>query len=623
MENQDQLTHHGAPPERGEEQRANERLRFYSEAEKTLATSSALAAVSLDVRSVVEAVAKLAVNAFCDWCAIVLVQSDGTLAGEAGAHRDASKLETLRAVLEVPLAPNSPMIRVVASGNSIVVPHVRGEEMVGHLEAQTQHALLHILGMRSVMIVPLKARGTTMGAIGLVSADPERIFDQRDLRLAESFALRAALQIDNARLFERERQTSRELAFLSRVGEVLVSSLDLQTTLTAITQLLVPEFADWATISLLDEGGDIHTAALYHVDPTKADAVRRGLSSYKIDPNGTVGSAYAIRTGKPQISAHVDREAVDAFAQRSDHPERAASTLEQLGYHSSIAIPMQARGRIIGSIVAMWTTPDRTYTENDIPLFQEVARRSALAIQNAESFEREQRVARSLQRSFLPPSLPQLEGLQFDALYESGTTELEIGGDWYDAFALTDGRVIVAIGDVSGHGLEAAIVMAKAREMVRVLGVQGLAPDAILNVTNTTLKMEQRSLLVTALVAIIDTDRRRLWYASAGHPAALLLDADGSVVELARTGVPLGVPIETGPITAESVCIAAGSMLVLYTDGLTEATRDPLYGRDQLIAALHDPLTRTSASPARAIYDCVLAEHSRDDVAILTVRFQE
>ena len=230
QKNRDQLTYDGTPTESGDT-RADEPLSFYSEAQQTLATSSVLGGAAFNVRSVLEGTAKLAVNAFCDWCAIVLIAPDGTLVREAGAHRDQSKLEILRKALEIPIAPDAPIRRVVASGESIIIPRVQGDEVVGHLEDATQGALLYELGMRSVMIVPLKARGAAIGAIGLVSSDPERVFGQRDLRLAESFATRAALQIDNARLFERERQTSRELAFLSRVGEVLVSSLDTKEAL--------------------------------------------------------------------------------------------------------------------------------------------------------------------------------------------------------------------------------------------------------------------------------------------------------------------------------------------------------------------------------------------------------
>jgi serine phosphatase RsbU (regulator of sigma subunit)/anti-sigma regulatory factor (Ser/Thr protein kinase) len=248
------------------------------------------------------------------------------------------------------------------------------------------------------------------------------------------------------------------------------------------------------------------------------------------------------------------------------------------------------------------------------------ARRLSLRLRRMSAlYEAERRITERLQEAALPKALPQIPGLALDAYYHAGQDEARIGGDWYDALRLPDGRVIVTVGDVSGSGLDAAVTMGSVRQVLR--GVAQIHPDPalMLDAADRTLQADDPDRIVTAFVAVLDPVTSELTYASAGHPRPLLRRGSADWTELAAAGMPLGVPAKGGRI-AETVTMPGDAMLVLYTDGLTEATHDIAAGEALLHAALADPAVLAAPNVAHAIHDAVLAEGARDDVAIFTVR---
>jgi serine phosphatase RsbU (regulator of sigma subunit)/anti-sigma regulatory factor (Ser/Thr protein kinase) len=248
------------------------------------------------------------------------------------------------------------------------------------------------------------------------------------------------------------------------------------------------------------------------------------------------------------------------------------------------------------------------------------SRRLALQVRRlAGLYEHERHIAQRFQEAALPRALPQIPGLNFSAFYSPATNEAYVGGDWYDAASLPDGRVILSIGDVCGFGLDAAVAMANVRQVVR--GVAQIHPDpaVMLDAADRTLHDADNERIVTAFVGIFDPVTSLLTYASAGHPRPLLRCADGSVTELSAFGLPLGLPMRTEPRTSESVSLPEGSLLVLFTDGLTEATHDLLAGEQRLRAIIASGAIMDAPNIAQAIGSAVLPLHSNDDVAILTV----
>ena len=232
--------------------------------------------------------------------------------------------------------------------------------------------------------------------------------------------------------------------------------------------------------------------------------------------------------------------------------------------------------------------------------------------------EREHRALVAFQNAALPKSLPQVPGLHFDAIYEAAGEDALVGGDWYDAFRLPDARIVVSVGDVMGSGLEAAVTMAAARQAIRGAAQVFPEPAAVLDAADRALRSEQPDRVVTAFLGIIDPLTRTLWYASAGHPPPLLRYADGTIIELDAPDLPLGLRSEHESETDLAIVLPEGSMLVLYTDGLTESTRDVFAGYDRLRAALNSSDIRTSQAPAAAIRRAVL-DTVNDDIAVLTV----
>jgi len=258
---------------------------------------------------------------------------------------------------------------------------------------------------------------------------------------------------------------------------------------------------------------------------------------------------------------------------------------------------------------------DRVYHEMTLRVQQSLREKEAALL----AYQRAQHVATTLQDALMPQGLPDLPGIVFDGVYAPGRDEAQVGGDWYDALRLADGRVLLTIGDVSGSGLQAAIIMAAMREVIRGVAQVYADPATMIDAADRTLKAEHPDRLVTASVAIFDPVARTLAYASAGHPSPLLRRFDGTVVELGARGLPLGLRARD-EASAQTVDVPDGATIVFYTDGLIESTQDIIDGEQRLRAALADPAVALGPHPARALHDHVLREGAHDDVALLVVR---
>jgi len=246
------------------------------------------------------------------------------------------------------------------------------------------------------------------------------------------------------------------------------------------------------------------------------------------------------------------------------------------------------------------------------------ARRLSLRLQSMSAqLDHERKIALRLQEAALPHALPAIPGIAFDAFYQAGSHDAHIGGDWYDALRLPDGRIVFSIGDVDGSGLEAAVTMANVRQVLRGVAQVHADPSLMLDAVDRTLQAEGTGRLVTAFVAVLDPVTAELTYASAGHPRPLLCQ-DDDARELRADGVPLGVGRVSRSVEVTSM--PEGSLLVLYTDGLTEASRDIGAAEERLRTFVCAAATRSHTRLARKVYDAVTGEIGHDDVAVFTVR---
>ena len=504
---------------------------------RVLAEAGEVLAASLDVEQTFPALARLAVRNVADVCRIHARDASGAsrLVATACADpsRDAAGTQPGEGRFERGVVDEA-----IASGQPLFLP-------------QIEPALRGGLGAQSLIVVPLVARGATLGAITLVAAaDGVGTFGPDDVRLAELLAKRAAVAIDNARLYGEERRLARMRAVVARASDVLSGSLDLDALLGRFADLLVAEVAAEATIAL--------------------DADR----------------------------AVVRRSAAVA----DDAP--------------ALRVPLRHRDTVVGTVTLRKAEP---FDADDAALLHELASRAAVAVENAQLYAREHRVAMTLQRAMLPAVLPDVPGLAFDAVYFPGATEAEIGGDWYDAIALADGRVVVSIGDVTGRGLTAAVIMGRMRQAIETLATYESDPVRLLDAADSVLRRAHPDAIVTALVGVVDPAARTLTYATAGHPTPIVRAPDGMLRQLPGRGLPLGLR-EGGEPPATTVVLPASSLVVFFTDGLVESTRDIDEGERRVLAALADDALADGRAPAAALVARVLDDGIRDDVAVLTLR---
>ena len=232
-------------------------------------------------------------------------------------------------------------------------------------------------------------------------------------------------------------------------------------------------------------------------------------------------------------------------------------------------------------------------------------------------YDEERRVSRILQSAFAPALLPAFDHVELSAIYVPASEERNIGGDWYDAVTLHDGQVLLIIGDVAGHGLEAAVVMSRVRQAMVAAALTAFGPDHILRMANRTLTA-QSSGLVTAACCLFDPSTGRLKYASAGHPPPVVVPPAGQSYALPYGGPPLGL-FENLTWESADFNLEPGSVVILYTDGLIEQERDIIASVSSLLVVSEK--YRLAADPAKAIFAALLPQqHPLDDVAILTMR---
>lgn len=250
---------------------------------------------------------------------------------------------------------------------------------------------------------------------------------------------------------------------------------------------------------------------------------------------------------------------------------------------------------------------------------ERMARENATAQSKVKAglFAREHQIATLLQSAMLPRTLPRIDGLTMSGSYVAASVSGLVGGDWYDAFQTANDRVLITVGDVMGHGLDAAVAMGKVRQALRVLARSGMTPLGIMNSLDAALHDEGVQMSVTAFVGLLDPRTGQLEYSIAGHPPPLMRTSAGNVSELEFGDLPLGI-FRSNDRSEHRLKLDISSMLVLYTDGLTESSRNVLEGENRLREVLRSDDIATSQEAAESLRQR-LARSCSDDVAILTV----
>lgn len=420
-----------------------------------------------------------------------------------------------------------------------------------------------------------------------------------------------------------DRSEQRYTELLLRAGEILSGAFDWRETVAAVCDAIVESIGDVCFLYMAGSGEELYLAAASSADPQVAEMLAEAERFIHAPMRRTPLAREVLESGESICIPHVDDEGIRTIALSPAH-ERF---MRRIGYRSIVVVPIATKIRgTVGALAVVRT--DRTpepFNERSLRFIEDVARRCGTAIGKAVLFEQTQRIATVFQTAALPAHLPAADGIVFDSFYEPSSEELLVGGDWYDAFTLPDGRIAITIGDVLGHGLDAAVWMSRLRNGFRAALFGDPDPARALDIIDRMLRVDtQGDFFTTALVSLVDPVRQTLLCASAGHPGPLIWTGTGEVVDPFRDrGLPLGMR-ELGPPapTAQVLNVRVGSFAAFFTDGLLEFNRDIASSWTALQDALQSQKVREAEHPARAIRDAVIgAARHTDDVAILTVRW--
>jgi anti-sigma regulatory factor (Ser/Thr protein kinase) len=282
-------------------------------------------------------------------------------------------------------------------------------------------------------------------------------------------------------------------------------------------------------------------------------------------------------------------------------------------------VPIVAKGEAIGALAVYFQEERPAPSAEDAELIRSFAHQAGVALERARAYEVEHEAAMTLQRNLMPEGTAHAHHVEADGRYLPATRGVHVGGDWYDIVDRPDGTVAFAVGDIAGHGLQAAAAMGQVRSAWRALALSTTEPSAILASLDRFATGVDGAFFSTILTLLLDPSTGELRYASAGHPPALVMEPDGSTrfLEGGRS-VPLGLPFDL-PRPQATERLSAAAILVVYTDGLVERREESL---DRGLERLADAASRVKGDSLSAIADALLelvADDRHDDVALLAI----
>jgi PAS domain S-box-containing protein len=684
-----------------------------------------------DAMTMLDEVAGLAVPDMADLCIIDLLEPDGTLKGvvvRSTDARDAEALREQRAIAPLDPAGEHPVAVAARTGRAVLLSELPDLDLPRYASSAEHLELMLRLRYRSAIVVPLSARGRTLGVLSLLRFATDSAYDDQDFSVARDLARRAALAIDNARLFgelqraegqleailkylseavtvqdssgelvyanqaaadimgadspeellatpvaeiaarywqftevgepfppaaypgrralagerpdpvvlrqvdrvthderwvrlaatpiategssERLAVTvteditdvvhiTRRQRFLASATKLLASSLNVEATIEKVAWAVVPDLADWCAVHVPDEQGHLRQMAVADLDvpePERFEALASDLFA---------------RT--PPGESNLDHVTLNAGS-----PDHVASVA---------VVPLVFPGdEALGAITLVSAGRGRRLSLADLALMEEIGRLAGVAIANARVHAARSHIATTLQRSLLPPRLPDVPGLTIAARFRAAGVSAEVGGDFYDLFPAVNGWM-VAIGDVTGKGPVAAAITSLARYTLRTAALYERRPERTLERLNDVLLADpERRRLCTAVCAHLapGADGVRVRLACAGHPSPYVLRAGDGAEAAGTPGTLLGA-FEEVAWEATELDLHPGDTLVLYTDGVTDTTRGggERFGQDRLAALLDTCAGLTPEDIARRIDAALLAFEEgpqRDDLAMLVLR---
>ena len=443
------------------------------------------------------------------------------------------------------------------------------------------------------------------------------------------------LEVSAARLQQHELERARErLVLLDEAATRIGATLDMDTTCGELADFLVETLADFASVEVFPGGDADHPAPGQR--PVSGDGSvrlrRAALSSVPdlaaaVNPLGTPGGYVdyqpgsavprCLETGRPVI---VNMPADDELGRAAPDAGRVAA-YRAAGLHSALIVPLTARGQDIGTVTIVRAGDSPVFTEEDAVIAQDLVGRAAIGLDNARRYTAEHNAVVQLQRALLAePGSPQ-PGVEVAYRYRPAGRTALVGGDWFETVALPGGLTLLAVGDVMGHGLEAAVAMSRYQAMLRVAAGRHTAPERILAELDELLRRTGAERPATCVVAIADPARGVCTYASAGHLPPVVFVAGGGAELLP---VPPGPPLGTGfggyePYTGPC---EPGRALLLYTDGLVERRHEDIDVSLRRLTALRPAADLAPDGLLDTVLAALAPAEPEDDIAVVAARLR-
>jgi PAS domain S-box-containing protein len=504
--------------------------------------------------------------------------------------------------------------RAVRSGQIVRAPSTEASAPVAAAAAEA--------GSPLVVAVPLFGTAeSAMGGVGLAVSEAPDDDPEWELFLY-TLGRQVGQALERAVLHDAERRANARVRSLAEASAVLATSLDYEETIAQVARAVIPTFADWCAIDVLDESGALQQLAVAHVDPQKVAYAHELRRRFPPTPEDPTGPWRVILTGEPELTPIVGPEMIEQAVR--ERPE-LEEILDRLALTSLMILPLQARGETFGAISFVWAESGRRYDDEDLDVAWDVTRRAATAIDNARLYAERSRVADTLERSLKPPDLPLVPGLDVAARYVPAGSAEQVGGDFYDVFETTPGSWTAAIGDVSGKGVEAAGLMALSRFSVRTAALSVSRPSDILRLLNQAIIRSGSDRFCTAQVLRLRLGEGdvRVTLSSGGHPFPIVMRATGEVEEIPVRGTLLGL-FDEPELDDVVLDLAPGDAVTLFTDGLLESRRGGVQFADgRLHQVLGDSVGRSADDVASSLVAAVerfADDGLTDDVAILVIR---
>ncbi|GAA0496046.1 SpoIIE family protein phosphatase [Streptomyces olivaceiscleroticus] len=410
------------------------------------------------------------------------------------------------------------------------------------------------------------------------------------------------------------------LTMVAETTAVLTSTLDLDESLKRLVRLVVPRLADWAVVDLLEEQDSLRrVAVVHHVDGRHVRVDELAGPMPPVLETSRMPLSSVLRGAAPRIVSPDDY----AGPPDSGVAVQQREMFRAIGMRSAVIAPLRGPGKVLGALTLVRTDQETPFDAAELALVDDIARRAGLAVDNAQLYERQRRVAETMQRHLLPP-LPRIEGLEMTVRYHPAPHASRVGGDWYDVFALPDGKTALVIGDVVGHDLQAAACMAQVRNMLRAFAWEHTeAPSVTVDRLDRALTHISDVQLATMILAQVERDGDWwLRWTNAGHPPPLLVHQDGRVCFLEQDAADLVLGTDLSPGRTDfRQALPPRSTVVLYTDGLIEARGLPLSeGLEQLASFAAALADRSLDEFCDQLISRALYAANEDDVALLALR---